>query len=351
MTDSPSRLTPVLLAVDDDPPVLDAVVSDLRSRYGQRYRVLGAGSGADALEAVERVTLRGQQVAVVVADQRMPGMTGTEMLQAAKRLQPSLRSVLLTAYADTDTAISAINEVSLDHYIVKPWDPPEERLYPVLDELLEEWQATRPRPEAGARVIGERWSAAGHRLRDYLARNLVPFRWIDVDSAEAAPLLAAAGSSVRLPLLLLEDARVLSDPSPADAAEALGISQRSEVDYRDLVIVGAGPSGLAAAVYGASEGLSTVVVEAEAAGGQAGSSSRIENYLGFPNGVAGQELARRALAQARRFGSTFVTPARAVALRADDPYRVVVLDDGRELHCGAVVLATGVQYRRLDVPG
>jgi thioredoxin reductase (NADPH) len=310
-----------------------------------------AGSGAAALTAIERLTRRGTPLALVVADQRMPGMTGTALLVAAKRVQPHLRSVLLTAYADTDAAITAINDVDLDHYIVKPWDPPQERLYPVLDELLAEWQATRPRPDAGLRVIGERWSAASHRLRDFLARNQVPFRWLDVDHRDAGPLLAASGADVRLPVLLLEDGQVVSDPSPVEVATRLGLSSRREVDFHDLVVIGAGPAGLAAAVYGASEGLSTAVVEAEAPGGQAALSSRIENYLGFPSGISGSELARRALAQARRFGTDVIAPHRAVGIRAQDPYRVIILDDGSELHCASIVLATGVQYRRLDVPG
>ena len=340
-----------IVTVDDEPGVLDAVATDLRARYGVRYRIVTAGSGAAALTAIERLTRRGTPLALVVADQRMPGMTGTALLVAAKRVQPHLRSVLLTAYADTDAAITAINDVDLDHYIVKPWDPPQERLYPVLDELLAEWQATRPRPDAGLRVIGERWSAASHRLRDFLARNQVPFRWLDVDHRDAGPLLAASGADVRLPVLLLEDGQVVSDPSPVEVATRLGLSSRREVDFHDLVVIGAGPAGLAAAVYGASEGLSTAVVEAEAPGGQAALSSRIENYLGFPSGISGSELARRALAQARRFGTDVIAPHRAVGIRAQDPYRVIILDDGSELHCASIVLATGVQYRRLDVPG
>lgn len=350
MTDAPTSAAsrPLILSVDDDPPVLEAVVADLRARYGGTYRVVGAGSGPEALEFVERTTLRGGEVAAIVADQRMPGQSGTELLIEAKRLQPHLRSVLLTAYADTDAAIAAINDVSLDQYVLKPWDPPEERLYPVLDELLEQWQATRPRPGPGLRVIGERWSAVCHRLREFLARNLVPFKWLDAEQPEAAPLLAAIGPDVSLPVVILEDGRVLTDPTPAEVAEALHLSGEAGVDFYDLVVVGAGPAGLAAAVYGGSEGLRTLVIEAEAPGGQAGLSSRIENYLGFPGGVSGSELARRALAQARRFGSVVVSPRRAVRLGDAHPHHVVELDDGGSLHCGAVVLATGVQYQRLD---
>ncbi|MEQ6903263.1 FAD-dependent oxidoreductase [Nocardioides sp. YIM 152588] len=343
---------PSIVVVDDDPPVVDAVAADVRARYGDRYRVVTAGGGPEALAAVERITRRGSVVALVVADQRMPGLTGTELLARAKELQPDLRSVLLTAYADTDAAISAINEVGLDHYVLKPWDPPEERLYPVLDELLESWHATRTRLEPGLRVVGDRWSAPSYRLRDYLARNQVPFRWVDPAGPDAGPLLAALrADGVRLPAVVLEDGEVLADPSVTEVAERLGLGQRAEVDHYDLVVIGAGPAGLAAAVYGATEGLRTIVVEAEAPGGQAGLSSRIENYLGFPQGISGSELARRAFAQARRFGSTLVAPHRACGLRAEDPYRVVLLDDGSELHGGAVIVATGVEYRRLDVPG
>jgi thioredoxin reductase (NADPH) len=342
--------SPIVLAVDDDASVLDAVVADLRSRYGDRFRIAAASSGPDAIELLERATRRGDAVALVVADQRMPEVTGTDVLAVARQLHPRARAVLLTAYADTDAAITAINEISLDHYILKPWDPPDERLYPVVDELLEGWTATRPPLEPPVRVVGERWSAASHRLRDFLGRNHVPFGWVDVGRPEAGRLLAAAGTST-LPLVVLEDGRTLTDPTIQELARTLELGASSRVDFHDLVIVGGGPAGLAAAVYGSSEGLSTTVVEAEAPGGQAGSSSRIENYLGFPSGVAGSELARRALAQARRFGATVATPHRAVRLTRDDPYRVVELDDGSVMHAGAVVLATGVQYQHLEVPG
>ena len=342
---------PTILTVDDDAQVLDAVVADLRSRYGRHYRVTGAMSGDHALAMIDRLRLRGQDLALIVADQRMPGLTGTEVLRRAKQIFPDVKSVLLTAYADTSAAITAINEIRLDHYVMKPWDPPEEHLFPVLDELLEAWQATRPPTETGLRLVGERWSAASHRLRDFLARSLLPFRWIDVEDAAAGPVLAAAGETARLPLLVLDDGTTLSDPSPADVAAALGLSARPEVEFFDVVIVGAGPAGLATAVYAASEGLGTVVVEEVAPGGQAASSASIENYLGFPTGISGGELARRAYAQARRFGSAILSPRRATGLRREDPYRVVELDDGTELHCTAVVLAMGVQYQCLDAPG
>lgn len=312
---------------------------------------MSAGSGQEAVETVERITRRDDQLAVIVSDQRMPGMSGTELLVAAKRLQPHLRSVLLTAYADTNAAIEAINEVSLDHYVLKPWDPPDEHLYPVLDELLEEWQATRPRVDVRLRLVGERWSAASQRLRDYLARNQVRFRWLDVASRDASSLIAAADAGEVLPVLILEDGRVLADPSLAEVAGALELSERPQVDFYDLVIVGGGPAGLAAAVYAASEGLGTAMVEAEAPGGQAGSSSLIENYLGFPSGVSGSELARRALAQARRFGTVVIAPHHAVRIVDKHPHHAVLLDDGGEVHCGAVIIATGVQYRRLEAEG
>jgi thioredoxin reductase (NADPH) len=344
------RRPPTILSVDDDPAVLDAVVADLRARYGERYRVTGAASGPDAVAMIEHLRRRGDDLALIVADQRMPGMSGTELLVQAKQMQPRLRSVLLTAYADTDAAIAAINDVGLDHYITKPWDPPAERLYPVTDELLEAWEAARPPTEGGVRVVGDRWSAASHELRDFLARNLVPFRWLDVDSSEGASLARASAGS-RLPLVVLDGGQVLADPDRSRVAAALGTTTRPEVDVYDLVVVGAGPSGLAAAVYAGSEGLRSLVVEAEAPGGQAVLSSRIENYLGFPSGIAGSELARRALAQARRFGVALVSPRRAVRLRRADPYRLLELDDGTNVHAATVIVASGVQYRRLEADG
>ena len=351
-TEPVRRRLPVILSVDDDRPVLDAILTDLRSAYGGRYRIIGASSGDEALQIVRRLRLRDDDLGLVVADQRMPAMLGTTFLAAAKEVYPTLKSVLLTAYADTDAAISAINEVNLDYYVTKPWDPPEERLFPVLDDLLEEWQATRPAPETGLRLVGDRWSAASHRLRDYLARNQLPFRWVDVDDHDAAAaLMAAAPDGARLPLMVLEDGRTLADPSPTEVAEALGLAAHPQVDFFDLVIVGAGPAGLAAAVYAGSEGLSTVVVEAEAPGGQAGLSSRIENYLGFPSGVSGAELTRRAFTQMRRFGGSVLSPRFAVRIHRQDPYRVVTLDDGTALHCAAVILAMGVQYARLEGDG
>jgi thioredoxin reductase (NADPH) len=349
--DARPQRPPAIVTVDDDPPVLGAVAADLRSRYAARYQVIAAQSGDQALQVVKDLKLRGDRCALLVTDQRMPGMTGTELIAHTKEVYPDIKSVLLTAYADTDVAIAAINDVDLDHYVLKPWDPPEERLFPVLDELLEEWQAKLPPSELGIRLVGDRWSAASHRLRDYLARNLVPFEWINFDDSGVAGPLLAASEDVRLPLLVLPDGSELSDPTLAEVGEAIGLSARTEVDSYDLVVVGSGPAGLAAAVYGASEGLSTLMIEAEAPGGQAGLSARIENYLGFPSGVSGAELTRRAFAQARRFGATMLAPRQAARIRRADPYRAVVLDDGREVYAGAVILATGVQYRRLEAEG
>jgi thioredoxin reductase (NADPH) len=342
---------PSILVVDDDADVLRAVEGDVRRRYARDYRVVPAPSGEAGLEVLRRLRRRGDPVALIVSDQRMPGMAGTAFMAAARETYPDARRVLLTAYADTDAAIDAINRAGVDHYILKPWDPPTDTLYPVLDDLLEEWQATTRRPAAGLRVIGDRWSSAAHRMRDFLSRNQVPFRWLDAEhSVEAAQLLGSL-ERPRLPVVIFEDGTVLQDPEPAAVGAAIGMPGRVEAPYVDLVVVGAGPAGLAAAVYGASEGLTTAVVEAEAPGGQAGTSSRIENYLGFPNGVAGAELARRALAQARRFGASIVSPRAVVRLQRADPYRVVELDDGSAVRSRAVIVATGVQYRTLEADG
>ncbi|HEX7097113.1 MAG TPA: FAD-dependent oxidoreductase, partial [Acidimicrobiales bacterium] len=304
---------PVILAVDDDPLVLAAVSRDLRRQYGSRFHVVRAPDGESALSTLEALALSSDPVALIVADQRMPGMTGVELLARGKDLHPDVRTALLTAYADTDAAITAINEVHLDHYILKPWDPPDERLYPVLDELLDDWEAGFNPPFEGIRLVGHRWSPDAHRLRDFLSRNLVPFRWIDVarDRDEAA-LLRSAANTDELPLVVYADGSFATMPSNREVAAAIGLQTTSETDTFDLVVVGAGPAGLAAAVYGASEGLKTAVLERDAPGGQAGLSSRIENYLGFPNGLSGADLARRALDQARRLGALVLTPINAV---------------------------------------
>ena len=343
----------VILAVDDDPPVLRAVERDLRREYGREFQVVAAGSGVQALETIRALTLRGTPVALLLVDQRMPGMTGVELLVAAAALVPDAKRVLLTAYADTEVAIRAINEIRLDHYLLKPWDPPEERLYPVLTDLLDDWRARFRPPFEGIRLVGHRWSARAHEIKDYLARNQVPYRWIDVETdPEARRLLEAAGlEEPRRPLVVFPDGSHLVEPSNRDIAARIGLRMQAVLPFYDLVIVGGGPAGLAAAVYGASEGLKTVLVEREAPGGQAGTTSRIENYLGFPAGLSGADLARRAVAQASRLGAEILTPQEAVGLRISDPYRIVTLADGSELSCQALLLATGVSYRRLDLPG
>src|SRR4051794_2194691 len=347
------QLRPAIVAVDDEPAVLAAVARDLRSRFGERYRIVRAGSGPEGLEAVRELVRRGEQVALLVADQRMPGMAGTEYLVEARRLVPSAKRVLLTAYADTEAAIQAINEVALDFYLLKPWDPPEEELYPVVEDLLTGWEAGAALESGGVRVVGHRFSKRTHDLRDFLARNRVPARWLDVErDGEARELLKVAGvGDGGLPVALLEDGTVLEQPTVLELAERLGVTGTPSADHYDLVIVGGGPAGLAAAVYGASEGLKTVLVEREAPGGQAGQSSRIENYLGFPTGLTGSDLARRATDQARRLGAELLTVRDAEALRVEGAGRVVALSGGGELSANCVLVASGVSYRQLDTPG
>ncbi len=345
---------PALLTVDDDPGVARAVQRDLRRRYGDRYQVLSAQSGQAALDVLGKLVLRSQPVAMMVADQRMPRMSGVEFLEAALQQAPSAKRVLLTAYADTSAAIKAINDVSLDHYLLKPWDPPEENLYPVLDDLLSEWQAgALAEEDGGIRVVGHRFSADSHTLRDFLTRNQVPHRWLDIErDAEAQQLLEAAhADGGKMPVVVFPDGEHLEVPDTLQVAEKIGLSTEAAGDFYDLVIVGAGPAGLAGGVYGASEGLTTVVVEREAPGGQAGQSSRIENYLGFPTGLSGSELTRRADAQARRFGAEFLSVSDVDNIEAKGPARVVRLSNGTEVAAHAVLIATGVSYRKLDVPG
>jgi thioredoxin reductase (NADPH) len=351
---APTPAKPVLLSVDDDPEVLRAVERDLRRRYGQEYRVLRADSGGAALELLERLRVRGDPVALLLSDQRMPEMTGVEFLEKARGLAPDARRVLLTAYADTDAAIRAINQVRIHYYLMKPWDPPEQHLYPYLDDLLEDWRSVWRPSTDGIRVIGHRYSPKGHAVRDFLGRNLVPFRWLDVDGAgEATELLDAMGGPERvtLPAVLFPDGHHLADPDLRALGERIGLRTRAEKPFYDLVVVGGGPAGLAASVYGASEGLHTLLVEREAPGGQAGTSANIENYLGFPVGLTGADLARRAVAQARKFGVEILTPQEARSVRADGPYRVLTLTDGSEISCRVLIVTTGVEYRKLDVPG
>jgi thioredoxin reductase (NADPH) len=345
---------PAILAVDDDAPVLRAVERDLRARYADDYRVIGAGSGGEALEVVRELTLRGDAVALFLVDQRMPVMTGVELLSQAIPLQPDAKRVLLTAYADTDVAIRAINDIRLDQYLLKPWDPPEERLYPVVDDLLADWIAAFRPPFEGVRLLSRRWAPRGHELRDFLTRNQVPYAWLDPDDDEEGRRLAGSldpAPDAGQPVVLFADGRVLRDPSTRELAEAVGMSTAATLPFYDLVIVGAGPAGLAAAVYGSSEGLKTLLIEREAPGGQAGTTSRIENYLGFPSGLSGSDLARRALSQARRLGTEILSSREVATVRREDPYRIVVLDDASEISCQAMVVATGVSYRQLEIPG
>jgi thioredoxin reductase (NADPH) len=347
---------PVILAVDDGDLVLRAVERDLRARYASGYRIVAADSGAAALEATRELTLRGASVALFLVDQRMPVMTGIEFLHQAIELQPDAKRALLTAYADTEVAIRAINEIRLDQYLLKPWDPPEEHLYPVVDDLLEDWSATfRPAFE-GVRLVVGRWSPRGHEIRDYLARNQVPYQWLDPETDEEgkrllAALDPAAGGQTTSVLVVFPDATTLRDPSNLEIAEKVGLQTHAALPFYDVVIIGGGPAGLAAAVYGASEGLKTVLVEREAPGGQAGTTSRIENYLGFPVGLSGSDLARRALSQAKRLGAEILSPQEVTTVRREDPYRRVVLGDGSEISCQCLVVASGVSYRQLELPG
>jgi thioredoxin reductase (NADPH) len=344
---------PAIVAVDDEPAVLAAVARDLRRGFGERYRIMRASSGDEALNLLRELRKRGDQVALLVADQKMPGLSGTEYLVEARTIVPEAKRVLLTAYADTEAAISAINDVSLDYYLLKPWDPPDEQLYPVVEDLLTTWQAGAALEAGGVRIIGHRFSKDTHDLRDFLARNRVPAHWLDVErDAEARDLLTVAQVAPdRLPVALLEDGAVLEQPSLLELAERLGIAVQPTQDHYDLVIVGGGPAGLAAAVYGGSEGLRTVMVEREAPGGQAGQSSRIENYLGFPAGLSGSDLARRATDQARRLGAELLTVQDAAGIRVEGAGRIVDLSGGGSLSANCVLVASGVSYRKMDAPG
>ncbi len=344
---------PAILAVDDDPAVVAAVVRDLRTRYGEDHRVLRATSGAEALEILADLVLKDRPVAAVVTDQRMPGMTGIEVLREVRQQAPDAKLVLLTAYADTDVAIRAINDIALDYYLMKPWDPPEDRLYPVLDELLRDWAHAHPDRDSEVRVVGHRWSERTHEVKSFLAHNHVPYRWLEVDqSEEATRLLDLAEAGVDdLPVVALPDGVALRSPTTVELADALGLRTRAERPLYDLCIVGAGPAGLAAAVYAASEGLQTVVVERDAPGGQAGQSASIENYLGFPKGLSGADLTHRAVAQAARFGAEMVLARDVVGFETRGPVRAVLLDGSTDIEARAVLVASGVSYRRLEAPG
>jgi thioredoxin reductase (NADPH) len=344
---------PVIMSVDDDPEVLGAIERDLRQHYRSDYRILKASSGPQALDAAHQLKQRGTPIALFLVDERMPEMTGTELLREVRKLHPDARKVLLTAYADTEAAIRGINDVGLDHYLMKPWHPPALRLYPILDDLLSDWTASTRPPYDGVRVAGALWSPQSYAAKEFLSRNGVPYQWVDVekDASVAELVTSIAGDLTRLPVILFGDGTALVSPSNHELANKIGMQTKASLPFYDLVIVGCGPAGLAAAVYGASEGLRTLMVEQDAPGGQAGTSSQIENYLGFPSGVSGADLARRATAQARRFGAELLSAQQVVAVRRDDPYRVVQLADRTEVSCYAVVLAQGVAVRTLDVPG
>jgi thioredoxin reductase (NADPH) len=342
---------PVLLTVDDDRDVLNAIARDLRNEYGQEYRILRADSGEAALELVGELKAAGQPIALFLSDQRMPGMGGVDFLSQASDAYPKARRVLLTAYSDTEAAIAAINESKVHYYLSKPWDPPEERLFPVLSDLLDGWRAEYRPGYGGVRVVGDRWSAHSHTIRDFLARNQVPYEFLDLEHSAEARALGQSVSKAELPLVILPTGQRFLRPAPADIAEHIGLSKSARREFYDLVIIGGGPGGLAASVYGGSEGLRTVLVEGAAPGGQAGTSSRIENYLGFPSGLSGGDLARRAVAQARRFGVEILTPQEAVGLRIEGPYKHITLADGSDISCHVLMLAVGVSWNLLPAEG
>jgi thioredoxin reductase (NADPH) len=347
---------PAIVTVDDEPEVLRAVERDLRRKYGKDYRILGTDSGSGAVDLMKQLKTRGDSLALTLADQRMPQMSGLDVLGESMQLFPQAKRALLTAYADTNAAIAAINTAKVHYYLLKPWDPPEEKLYPVLDDLLEDWQAEYKAPYHGLRVLGTRWSPSSHQLKDFLGRNQVPYQWTDVEIATPDPevqqLIPNVDlKSVSLPLVVLQGGEVLENPPVEELAARIGLRTRAETTFYDFVIVGGGPAGLAAAVYGASEGLKTLLVERSAPGGQAGMSSRIENYLGFPSGLTGADLARRAFTQAKRFGAEILSPQEVVGLRVDGPYRFVKLRDGNEVSCHALLIASGLSWKKLDIPG
>jgi thioredoxin reductase (NADPH) len=344
---------PAIVIVDDEPHVLNAVERDLQAQYRNDYRIVKATSGQLALETVHELRRRSVAVALFLVDQRMPEMSGTEFLREARKIYPKAKKALLTAYADTNAAITSINEVGLDYYLMKPWDPPEDNLYPVVDDLLSDWQAVADTPYGGIRVAGTLWSATSHAVKDFLARNQIPYQWLDIEKdREAAEMVEEVQSEKHnLPVLFFPDGSYLIQPSMRTLAEKIGFQTHAAEPYYDFAIIGAGPAGLAAAVYGASEGLRTIMVEREAPGGQAGTSSRIENYLGFPNGLSGADLARRAVAQARRFGVEILTAEEVTGIRIQDSYRYLKLSNGEELNCRSLLIATGVSVRRLKAPG
>lgn len=346
-------MKPVILTIDDEPHVLNAIERDLRDRYHKDYRIMKAGSGTEALEITQQLKQSNKPIALFLVDQRMPGKSGIEFLEEAIRLYPNARKVLLTAYADTDAAIASINTVDLDYYLLKPWDPPDQHLYPVLDDLLSDWRATAPVLYDGIRVAGTQWSASSHTVKDFLTRNQIPYQWLDVEKdTQSKALVEAIGvEGSQLPVVFFPDGSHLINPDSGTLAEKVGLRTKAQLPFYELVVVGGGPAGLAAAMYGASEGVHTVMIEKEAPGGQAGTSARIENYLGFPQGISGADLARRATVQAKRLGAEILTPQEVVKVRVEDPYRFVTLGDGSEISCHGLLIATGMTVRKLDVEG
>ena len=344
---------PIILTVDDEPHVLNAIARDLQARYQNDYRIVKAKSGEEALEAVQEFKRRNDAIALFLVDQRMPSMSGVEFLEKAIELFPETKRVLLTAYADTDAAITSINAIGLDYYLMKPWDPPEERLYPVLDDLLSDWIASVPVAFDGIRVAGTLWSPCSHNVKDFLARSQIPYQWLDIekDSEARALVESTVEGRLQLPVVFFPDGSTLLNPDLRTLADKVGMTTHAAQPFYDLIIIGAGPAGLAGAVYGASEGLKTIVVEKDAAGGQAGTSARIENYLGFPQGISGADLTRRASTQAQRLGAEILTAQAVTGVRVDGAYKHVRLDDGSELSCHALLVSTGVRVRELEVPG
>lgn len=344
---------PIVMAIDDEPHVLNAVARDLQAQYKKDFRIVKASSGAEALETAQELKMRDTPVALFLVDQRMPSMSGVEFLTEAIKLYPESKRVLLTAYADTDAAIASINAIDLDYYLMKPWDPPEELLYPVLDDLLSDWLANVPVPYDGIRLAGTLWSPSTHNVKEFLARSQIPYKWLDIERiSEARELVeGVCENRPRLPVLFFPDGSTLIDPDLSTLASKVGLTTQAEQNFYDLIIVGAGPAGLAASVYAASEGLRTVVIDKDAVGGQAGTSARIENYLGFPKGISGADLMRRATTQAKRLGSEILTAQKVTGVRVEDPYRIVTLADGTELSGHALLIASGVKVSELDVPG
>jgi thioredoxin reductase (NADPH) len=344
---------PVIMVIDDDPTVLNAIDRDMRMKYGRDYRITKVNSGPAALGYLKTLQERNEVVSLFLTDQRMPQMSGVEFLEQARAIFPEARKVLLTAYADTEAAISSINKLQLDYYLMKPWDPPEDHLYPVLDDLLEEWRANVKLPFEGIRVAGTLWSPRSHEIKDFLARHQIAYQWLDVDNDSSARALveAHAAGALKLPVVFFPDGSVLVEPDARQVAEKAGYQTKASMPFYDLVIIGGGPAGLAAAVYAASEGVRCLLLEKQAPGGQAGNSPKIENYLGFPTGISGMDLARRAVTQAKRFGAEIISTQSATGIRVQDPYRVVTLTDGSEVSCKAVLIATGAAFRRLEVPG